>query len=454
MLPTSDKPAPLPAGSRREAAGSPTPPSITPSRRRFLRAGGTVAAGAVAFPNVLRGATDGRTLRIGLVGCGGRGTGAAAQALMADDRTALVAMGDAFPEPLELSLRTLRAHADVGDRVEVDPAAQFTGLDAYQRVIDSGVDVVLLTSPPAFRPLHLAAAVAAGKHAFCEKPMATDAPGVRSVIDSARLAEERGLSILAGFQCRYDPGHQEFMGRILDGAVGDLLCLHENRLGGPVKPMPPAESRPDGMGDLEWQLRNWYNFHWLSGDGLVEQAVHHIDRILWAMGDEPPRVCVANGGRNVPNHEGNIYDHIDAFWEWEGGARASIAQRQVAGCDNDSTLTVIGREGRGTYPLSGRQASIEGPRPWEASGLQAEGHLLEHVHLFEALRRGEQVNDGARMAHSTLMAIMGRMAAYTGKRVTWEMALASEEQLVPEHLSWDMALPIAPPPIPGRTPFL
>jgi len=423
------------------------------SRRRFLQAGGA-AAGAIAFPAVLRGVENDRTLRIGLVGCGGRGTGAAAQALMADDRTLLTAMGDAFPEPLELSWQTLQAHAEVGEQVQVEAAARFTGLDAYQRVIDSGVDVVLLTTPPAFRPLHLAAAVAAGKHAFCEKPMATDAPGVRSVLDSAREAEARGLSILAGFNCRYDPGHQDFMGRIHEGAVGEILCLHENRLGGPVKPMPSPESRPDGMGDLEWQLRNWYNFYWLSGDGLVEQAVHHIDRILWAMGDVPPRECVANGGRNVPNHEGNIYDHIDVFWEWEGGVRGSIAQRQVAGCDNDGTLSVLGREGRGAYNLFGRQATIEGARPWEATGLRGQGHELEHVHLFEALRRGESVNDGVRMAQSTLMAIMGRMAAYTGKRVTWEMALASEERLVPETLEWDMELPIEPLPVPGKTPFV
>ena len=190
---------------------------------------------------------------------------------------------------------------EYGSRVKVATDHQFVGLDAYQKVIDSGVDVVLLTTPPAFRPQHLSAAVRAGKHVFCEKPMATDAPGVRCVLESARVAAEKSLCLVAGFNCRYDPAHQQFMEQLHGGTVGEILALHENRLGGPVSPMPPPSARPAGMGDLEWQLRHWYNFYWLSGDGLVEQAVHHVDRIMWAMKDEPPKSCVANGGRNIPN---------------------------------------------------------------------------------------------------------------------------------------------------------
>jgi predicted dehydrogenase len=231
-------------------------------------------------------------------------------------------------------------------------------------------------------------------------------------------------------------------------------CLRDNRLGGPVKPMSAPEGRPGEMGDVEWQLRNWYNYYWLSGDGLVEQAVHHVDRIMWVMKDLPPSHCLANGGRNIPNHEGNIYDHIDACWEWENGTQASMAQRQVAGCDVDTTLTVNGHQGRGVFNMFGRGPVITGANPWRLVGAKAQGHELEHVHLFSALRAGEVVNDGVRMAHSTLAAIMARMPAYTGKRITWDMAMNSQEKLVPDHLTWDMKLPIAPMAIPGKTKFL
>ena len=432
-------------------------PVNNPSRRKFLRTSTTAVAGSAVvwgLPAVLRGAADDRELRLGLVGCGGRGTGAAVQALAADARTTITALGDAFPEPLKRSLQLLGESKEYGSRVKVAAEHQFVGLDAYQKVIDSGVDVVLLTTPPAFRPQHLGAAVRAGKHVFCEKPMATDAPGVRSVLASARLATEKSLCLVAGFNCRYDPAHQQFMEQLHGGAVGEILALHENRLGGPVNPMPPPSARPAGMGDLEWQLRHWYNFYWLSGDGLVEQAVHHVDRIMWAMKDLPPKSCVANGGRNIPNHQGNIYDHMDVFWEWENGTRASIAQRQVAGCDNDATIWVLGNQGRAEFNMFGRGPVIHGANPWRLSNVKQEGHQLEHNHLFQAIRRGQAVNDGVRMAHSTLAAIMGRMAAYTGRQVTWEMALNSQEKLVPDALSWDMQLPLAPQAVPGLTKFV
>jgi predicted dehydrogenase len=427
------------------------------SRREFLKTSTAAVAGAAVaggMPAVLRGASDDRELKIVLVGCGGRGTGAAVQALAADPHVRITALGDAFPEPLRQSLRSLTGSEQYAGRVKVAEEHQFVGLDAYQKVIDSGVDVVLLATPPAFRPLHLAVAVRGGKHVFCEKPMATDAPGVRSVLESARMAQEKSLCIVAGFNCRYDPAHQQFMARLHDGAVGKILTMHENRLGGPVNPMPPPSARPPAMGDLEWQLRNWYNFYWLSGDGLVEQAVHHVDRIMWAMQDQPPKSCVANGGRNVPNHEGNIYDHMDVFWEWEDGSRASIAQRQVAGCDNDATLWVQGNQGRAEFNMFGRGPVIEGPQPWRLSNVKQEGHQLEHNHLFQAIRRGEAVNDSVRMAQSTLAALIGHMAAYTGKRVTWEMALNSQEKLVPDNLSWVMKLPMAPQAVPGLTKFV
>ena len=291
----------------------------TPSRRDFLKASGAVAAGAVVAPLVLPSRSDAESaapeIRIGLIGCGGRGTGAAFQALNADPGVVLVAMGDVFKSQIENSLNALKGDAKVANRVRVSPEMQFVGLDCYKKVIDSGVDVVLLASPPGFRWREIRAAVEAGKHLFAEKPCATDAAGVRSVLESAKIADQKKLSFVAGFCWRYEPGRREFYRRIHSGAIGDVRAVHATYLAGPVKPMPPASERPAGISDVEWQIRNWYNFVWLSGDGLVEQACHSVDKILWAFGDKPPARCTANGGRVNPNNEGNIFDHIDVFYE-------------------------------------------------------------------------------------------------------------------------------------------
>ena len=424
------------------------------SRRDFIRTGSAAAAAmTLTFPHILRGATDSRKLKIGLVGCGGRGTGALAQALGADSNSEVTALADLFSTQIDITLQAIGTKPEFSDKIKAPESQRFVGLDAYAKMMASDVDVVLLATPPAFRPQQLAAAVAAGKHVFCEKPMATDAPGVRSVLESARTAKEKNLSIVAGFNVRYDTTHQEFMKSVHDGKMGDVMSLRDHRLGTPVKPMSPPESRPKEMGDVEWQLRNWYNFFWLSGDGLVEQAVHHVDRIMWVMQDAPPLECIANGGRNSPNHEGNIYDHIDALWQWENGTQASMMQRQVLGCDPNTTLTVHGTKGRAAIDLLRGIVPLDGKRTRSTYSL-GPSYDNEHIHLFNAIRAGEVVNDGVRMAHSTLAAIMARMAAYTGKRITWDMAMNSQEKLVPDHLTWDMKLPIAPMAIPGKTKFL
>ena len=431
-------------------------PTLYPphSRRDFIRTGSAAAAAmTLTFPHILRGATDSRKLKIGLVGCGGRGTGALAQALGADSNSEVTALADLFSTQIDITLQAIGTKPEFSDKIKAPESQRFVGLDAYAKMMASDVDVVLLATPPAFRPQQLAAAVAAGKHVFCEKPMATDAPGVRSVLESARTAKEKNLSIVAGFNVRYDTTHQEFMKSVHDGKMGDVMSLRDHRLGTPVKPMSPPESRPKEMGDVEWQLRNWYNFFWLSGDGLVEQAVHHVDRIMWVMQDAPPLECIANGGRNSPNHEGNIYDHIDALWQWENGTQASMMQRQVLGCDPNTTLTVHGTKGRAAIDLLRGIVPLDGKRTRSTYSL-GPSYDNEHIHLFNAIRAGEAVNDGVRMAHSTLAAIMARMAAYTGKRITWDMAMNSQEKLVPDNLTWDMKLPIAPMAIPGKTKFL
>ena len=425
---------------------SPSRPGV--SRRSFLT---SAAFAGIAGPALLSSrsafAANSDTIRIGVVGCGGRGSGAVGDALSADPNTVLVAMGDAFPEPVPRAAKALQAQFK--DRIQVTPEKQFVGLDAYQKVIDAGVDVVLLTSPPGFRPVHLRAAVEAGKHIFCEKPMATDAAGVRSVMESVRLSKTKNRCLVAGFCWRYDRPRVEFYRRIHDGALGDIRAVHATYLTGPVKPMPAPDKRPAGMGDLEWQARNWYNFVWLSGDGYVEQAIHSVDKVAWVMRDVPPLWAVGNGGRTIPNNEGNIYDHMDVTYEYAGGVKGFLGQRQITGCFSETNDYIWGSKNQGI--IDGRGPMILGDSPWRYEGKGGNMYQLEHVALFEAIRAGRMLNDGDRMATSTLMGIMGRMAAYTGQKVTWEQALNANDNLVPEKLSLDMKLPVAPMAMPGRT---
>jgi predicted dehydrogenase len=429
-------------------------PPVT-SRRQFLKTsstalGGVLAANLGSPRSVL--AAGGDQLKIGLIGCGGRGTGAANQALHADPNVVLTAMGDAFSEKLESSLQTLLRQNDVASRVQVEADPRFVGLDAFQKVIDSGVDVVLLATPPGFRPQHFKAAIAAGKHVFCEKPMGTDAPGVRSVMATVEEAKRKNLAVVAGFCWRYDLARREFYKRIHEGAIGDIRAIYATYLTGPVKPMPDPSKRPPGMPDLEWQLRNWYNFVWLSGDGLVEQACHSIDKIAWALHDRSPIKAVATGGRQIPNHQGNIYDHIDVFYEFEDGVRCFMAQRQISNCYSDNSDYLMGAAG--TASIKSGNPIILGRERWHYTGPKPDMYQVEHNELFASIRKGEPINDGVRMCHSTMMAIMGRTAAYTGEELTWEQIMSSDDKLVPDNLSWDMKLEPAPMAMPGRTRFV
>ncbi|MEI7733036.1 MAG: Gfo/Idh/MocA family oxidoreductase [Verrucomicrobiota bacterium] len=425
------------------------------SRRGFLTKSTLMVGGAVAVPNLLSSrawAAGSDTLKVGLVGCGGRGSGAANQALSADPNLVLTAMADAFDEQIQKSLKNLKVKH--GEKVQVEAGKSFTGLDAYQKLIDSGVDVVLLASPPGFRPQHIKAAVAAGKHVFAEKPMATDGPGVRSVMESTKLAKEKNQALVAGFCWRYDLPRREFYKQILGGAIGDVRAVYATYLTSPVKPMPAPETRPAGMGDVEWQLRNWYNFYWLSGDGLVEQACHSVDKINWVMGDKPPIKAVASGGRMIPNNEGNIYDHIDVFYEYENGVRAFMAQRQISNCYSENSDYIMCANGYAS--IKGGKLAIKGKDvpEFNYAGPKIDMYQQEHNELFASIRAGKPINDGEWMARSTLMALMGRMAAYTGKEVKWEEALNSQEKIVPDNLDWNMKLPIQPISMPGRTKFI
>ncbi|MBL8219583.1 MAG: Gfo/Idh/MocA family oxidoreductase [Bryobacterales bacterium] len=418
------------------------------ARRNFLKAG--VAAG---FPAVLSAMQPAKTLKVGLVGCGGRGSGAAAQALKADDYANLTAVADIDMERAQACIDRLKKVA--GDKVKVESANIFLGLDAFEKLIASGVDVVLLATPPGFRPVHLRAAVNAGKHVFCEKPVAVDAPGIRHVLETAKLAKEKNLSVVAGFCWRYSNYIRATFDQVHTGAIGDIVAYYATYYTSPVKPMPPASTRPAGMSDVEWMIRNWYNFSWLCGDGLVEQAVHSVDKIAWAMHDKPPVSCVAVGGRQIPAEGGNIFDHFEVNYLYPNNVRAFLGCRQIEGCYNENSDYILGTKGSATIGR-GPLPRIAGEKPWTFSGQKNDMYQAEHDALFASIRRNQPINDVEWMTTSTMLAIMGRMAAYTGQQITWEQALNSQEALYPydSKLDWNGSLSVPPLPRPGQTKFV
>lgn len=294
-----------------------------PSRRTFLMHSAASAAAVAAVPldlarSAYAGGSD--TLRVGLVGCGGRGTGAAEQALSADPGTRLVAMADAFPDRLAACLSNLQKAETIRTQIEVPAEHQFSGFDAYKHVIDN-VDVVLLATPPGFRPIHFTYAVEKGIHAFVEKPMATDAPGLRMFLDAARKSVEKGLSAVNGFCWRYHNPRRETMKRVFDGAIGDVVAIETTYNSQGV--WEPPKTREECGSDMEYQMRSWYYYGWLSGDHIVEQAVHGIDTMGWVMKDQLPVRCFGVGGRQarIEPRYGNIYDHFSIVYEYENGVK-------------------------------------------------------------------------------------------------------------------------------------
>lgn len=416
------------------------------TRRDFLKTSATLAAAALAGPVHAAG---GDTLRIGLVGCGGRGTGAAAQALQADPNVKLVAMGDAFDDRLASSLKTLQSDKEIAAKIDVPQANRFVGFDAYKQVIDCGVDVVLLTSPPHFRPLHLKYAVEKNKHVFAEKPVAVDAPGVRSVLATCAEAKKKSLSVVSGLCLRYDQGFRDTVKRVWDGAVGDILVIQSNDLRGGIWVKP----REQGWSDMTWQMRNWYYFTWLSGDFNVEQHVHMLDASAWLMRDSYPVRAIGLGGRQVrtgPEY-GNIFDHHSVVYEYSNGTKVFSNCRQQVQCKGDICNYVFGTKGNGI--VSERQLSLTphgGGDKWQYKGEHKNMYQQEHDELFASIRAGKPINNGDYMCHSTLMAIMGRMATYTGQQVTWEQALNSKEDLSPPKYDWNIELAVPPVAMPGQ----
>ena len=429
----------------------PTRPTTPPSRRGFLVA--STAAVAASTLGIARSAhaAGGDTLRIALVGCGGRGTGAARQALRADKHVKLVAMADMFDDRLQLSLGVLQRQEDVTGKIDVPKSRQFVGFDAYKQVMAiKEVDVVLLATPPFFRPLHLKAAVEAGKHVFAEKPVAVDAPGVRSVLETCREAKKKNLSIVSGLCLRYSRGFQETIKRLHDGALGAIRVVQANDYRGTIWVKP---RQPDWT-DMHWQMRNWYYFTWLSGDFNVEQHVHYLDVSSWILGGQYPVKAIGLGGRQQRTGEqyGHIYDHHSVVYEFAKGEKLFSNCRQMRGCKVNISCHVMAE--KGVAEVDERRFTMTTDQgQWKYDKKDKNFYQVEHDELFASIRSGKPINNGDYMAKSTLLAIMGRMATYTGQEITWEMAMNSKEDLTPERLAWG---PIETPAVamPGVTKFV
>ena len=416
------------------------PPASTSTRRRFLKqsAAATAALSTLAVPRNVH-ADSGEMLKVGLIGCGGRGTGAVEDALHADPQVKLTALGDVFLDRAQGCLAHLKANQVIGDRVLVDEGGVFSGFDAYRQVIDN-VDVVLLTSTPHFRPRHLSYAVEQGKHCFVEKPIGVDAPGVRSVQQTCQLAEQKGLSIVSGLCWRYDHGVSETIRQILEEkSIGDIVAIESCYNAGSIwhRGDKPEWSR------MEYQLRNWYYYTWLSGDHIVEQAVHSLDKTAWLLGDTQPIRATALGGRQQRTAKkwGHIFDHFTVFYEYPEGKRVYFTCRQQDGCSTYVDERVLGTAGQAEI-LKKRITDATGNPIWRYKGSSPSMYRVEHDELFKSIRSGNPINNGDYMTNSTMIAIMGRMSAYTGQTLTWDECINSERTLGPSEYSWtDVAEP-------------
>jgi myo-inositol 2-dehydrogenase / D-chiro-inositol 1-dehydrogenase len=414
-----------------------------PSRREFLRTSAATATAATAL-GVLPAvhASSGDVIRVGLVGCGGRGTGAAQQCVSGGQNVKLWAVGDAFQNRATQALTTLRRQ--VADRVEVPNERVFIGLDAYRQVI-ANCDLVILATPPGFRPTHIQAVIQANKHLFTEKPVAVDGPGIRTVLAMAQEADRRNLCVVAGLQRRYQTGYLQSMEKIHGGQLGTITSARCYWNQGGLW----HTARTPEMKDLEWQIRNWLYFTWLSGDHICEQHVHNLDVINWATQAHPTR-CLGMGGRQARTGPefGHIFDHFTIEYEYPNDVHVLSMCRQIDGTAGNVSEAVTGT--KGTWTSSDYR--IRGENAWNfVRQNDNQPYQAEHNVLISAIREGRRINNLRYVAESTLTAIMGRTSAYTGQAVTWDNALNSAEELMPPNLDWNMTLAV--PPVPrGFTP--
>ncbi len=397
----------------------------------------TAAAGFSGLAVAPVHAAGSDTIRVGLIGCGGRGTGAALQAMSADKGVRLVAMADMVKDRIQERRTELKVKRP--DQVAVDDNHCFTGFDAYKKVIESA-DVVLIANAAKFHPLHMKTAIEAGKHVFVEKPHAIDPAGIKVVTAACELARQKRLSVASGLQSRYHPGYREAIRRVHDGAIGDIVAIEENFLRAPYVLYP----RRPGMAEVEYQGSNQYHFHWLSGDDVPQSLVHNLDRASWALRNQAPLKARGMGGRSTLRGEiyGSVFDHHAVVYEFAGGVRVYASCRTIPNCYNETSSIILGAKGR-CHLLRGR---IEGETTWEYQGPKDNSQDLEHAELFQAIRSGTPLNHGDYMARSTLIAIMGQISCYTGKEVTWDQISRSDFYFPPrpEDCRIDMEPPVRP----------
>lgn len=426
------------------------------SRRSFLKSASSAAALAAtgslgacraAFP-VHQG--PGR-LKLGIVGVGGRGSGAAVQAILAHPENVLHAAGDAFRDRLDSGLDgVLEAVTEKGkkDQFQVPAERRFVGLDAIDSVLDSGIDGIILTTPPGFRPLHIEKSVAKGVHIFAEKPVATDAPGVARVRAACAQARAKGLSVVSGLCYRYHDARRAVVQRLQEGGVGEILAIQGNYITAELWSFP----RQPQWTELEWQLRNWLYYPWLSGDHIAEQHIHTLDVMAWIKRDVYPTAAVSLSGRQVRTDPlfGTVFDHFSTIYEWEDGTRGFSYCRQQNNCFRDVNEYVMGTEGQARV----FQHAITGKNAWKFEGKARDMYQAEHDEMWAAIRAGRPIDNSEYMCNSTLMALMGRMAAYTGQRITWDQAMHSQEKLMPDTLSLEEPPPHSEVALPGKTKFV
>jgi len=415
-----------------------------PNRRVFLKTSTAAAAGLGFLGNAHARAND--VIKVGLVGCGGRGTGAAdniCEAAGTSYNIKIHALGDVFEDHLNNCRDRIKNSPHSKEKYDVSDDRCFVGLDAYKKVIEC-CDLVMLATPPGFRPGHIEAVVKAGKHLFAEKPVAVDGTGIRRVLAAAEEANAKKLCIVTGTQRRHQPGYIESMKKIHEGAIGDIVGGQVYWNQGSIW----AYKRKPEWSDVEYQLHNWYHFLWLCGDHIVEQHVHNLDVANWAIGAHPVR-AVGMGGRQVvggPEH-GQSYDHFAVDYEYPDDLHVMSMCRQIPDCENNVSETIVGSAGRfhsNGYRFTGKDKGRVRVQDGNA-------YVHEHRDLLESIVSGNHVNELKRVAESTLTAIMGRMSAYTGKAVTWEQALESKLDTFPKNLDIKGHLEEPPLPRPGVT---
>lgn len=430
-----------------------------PSRREFVKQSSVLAVGGAAWASGLNTAgahvAGSDEIKVALIGCGGRGSMAAVQALRTEGKVTLWAMADAFSKRVDESLKKIQRGLEQDDQgdaakvanssVNVPPERQFAGLDAYQKAIDSGVDLVILATPPGFRPLHLEAVIKAGKHLFTEKPLAVDAPGIRRVLAAGKVASEKGLAVGVGLQRHHDPAYIETIKRLQDGAIGDILLtrVYWNSEGVWVRTRADfAETYGHEPTEMEYQVNNWYYFNWLCGDHIVEQHIHNLDVSNWLKGTHPVR-AQGMGGREVRtgNQYGQIFDHHAVEFTYADGTTMLSQCRHQDACWSQVDEFASG-SGGSTH--IGEFEIVTPSNEWEYKGPRVDPYQQEHDDLFAAIRANTPYNEIEYGAHSTMTSIMGRMATYGGKVVKWDDAIGSQIDLSPATYDFAAAPPVLP----------